>query len=344
MIRMTLVSVATLTLAVPALAEEVNLLAWCDHDDPALFAPFTEATGISVNVKSYELTGAAISILEQSRPGDWDVFMVDTADVRRLAEEGMFAPLDPATLPLGDLFPGALLDSHHVIDGVRYGIPEKFGFNTIAYDSRVLGKDGKISMRELFDAKLKGRVAVYDYYWPIILQLGQMHGIEPADFGIDDLATIRDDLFALKAQAKIVGDLVSTQTAVNAGDSDLVIGQAEWVAAVKHDLPYLNWTIQDEGGIWWSESLALFKDSTKPEAGLKLIQYLMSPEGQARLATASCYWGFPASAAATLDDTQKANLRFAEVDSMLAKARPFPPYDEVLDAAMVALWTEFLAR
>jgi spermidine/putrescine transport system substrate-binding protein len=339
-----LLATAALAFASPALAEEVNLLAWCDHDDPALLAPFTQATGIEVNVKVYELTGAAISILEQSQRGDWDVFMVDTADVRRLAKQGMFAPLDPATLPIADVFPGALLDGHHVMDGVRYAVPEKFGFNTVAYDSRVLGIDGAVALKDLFDPKLKGRVAVYDYYWPIILQLGQMRGIEPADFGLDDLPTIRDDLFALKAQASIVGDIVSTQTALNAGDSDVVIGQAEWVAAVKDELPHLNWTIQEEGGIWWSESLALFADSARKDAGLKLIQYLMSPEGQARLATAECYWGFPANSAATLDDTQKANLRFAEVDTFLANARPFPPYDEALDAAMIALWTEFLAQ
>jgi spermidine/putrescine transport system substrate-binding protein len=339
-----LLATAALTLAAPALAEEVNFLAWCDHDDPGLLEPFTEATGIDVNIKVYELTGAAISILEQSQPGDWDVFMVDTADVRRLAEEGMFAPLDPATLPMGDIFPGAMLDSHHVIDGVRYGVPEKFGFNTLAYDSRVLGADGTIALKDLFDPALTGRVAVYDYYWPIILQLGQMRGIAPADFGLDDLAVIRDDLFALKAQANIVGDIVSTQTAVNAGDSDVVLGQAEWVAAVRDELPHLNWTIQEEGGIWWSESLALFADSPRQEAGLALIQYLLSPEGQARLATAECYWGFPANSQAALDEAQKANLRFAEVNDFLANAQPFPPYDEALDAAMIALWTEFLAR
>jgi spermidine/putrescine transport system substrate-binding protein len=30
-------------------ADEINALVWCDHTDPLLLEPFTEATGITVN-------------------------------------------------------------------------------------------------------------------------------------------------------------------------------------------------------------------------------------------------------------------------------------------------------
>jgi len=329
----------------PAIAtEEINLLTWCDHTDRELLEPFEQANDVRVNVKVYELTGAAISLLEQSRPGDWDVFMVDTADVVRLAQQGILAPLDSDALPMGDLFEGARMDSHHVVDGVRYGVPEKFGFNTIAFDGRVMGQDGSVSMRDLYAPDLAGKVAVYDYYWPVILQIGQMNGIAPSEFSLEHLDVIREDLFALKDQAQIVGDIVATQTSLNTGDAVALIGAAEWVAAVKQDLPHLNWTIQDEGGVRWSQSLALFESSEKKDLGMKLIEYLMSPDGQARVATASCYWGFPANSQAALTEEQKAFMRFAETDAFLANAEPFPAYDAELDTAMIELWTEFLAR
>lgn len=325
-------------------ADEINLLTWCDHTDAALLEPFEQANDVRVNVKVYELTGSAISLLEQSRPGDWDVFMVDTADVVRLAQQGILAELDPATLPMDDLFAGARMDSHHVVDGKQYAVPEKFGFNTVAYDQRAVGGDGSLSLRDLYAPEFEGKVAVYDYYWPIILQVGQMNGIAPADFGLEHLDVIREDLFALKDQAQIVGDIVATQTSLNTGDTVALLGAAEWVAGVKQDLPHLNWTIQEEGGIRWSQSLALFETSEKKDLGLKLIQYLMSPEGQARVATASCYWGFPASSAAALTEEQKTFLRFDETETFLANAEPFPAYDPALDTAMTELWTEFLAH
>ncbi|GAB5471390.1 MAG: spermidine/putrescine ABC transporter substrate-binding protein [Rhodospirillales bacterium] len=339
---------AVLALGLPGLAQaadEVNLLAWCDHDDPSIYAPFEAETGIKVNVKVYELTGAAISILEQSDAGDWDVFIVDTADVLRMAEAGWLEPLDPADFPYDKLFEGAKTPHLHELDGTLYGVPEKFGFNTLAYDGRKVGADGReVSLDLLFDPAMKDRVAVYDYYLPIILTLGMRHGVKPADFDAETLAKVREDLFALKDNAKIVGDLIATQTALATGDVDLLIGAAEWVAPLQAEKPYLDWGTPVEGGLRWSQSVALFKDSEKKAAALNLAQYLMSPEGQARVALAPCYNAMPTNSAAALDAAQKASLRWAEIDAFLANTYDYGAVSPELDEEMVEVWTEFLAH
>ena len=69
-------------------ADSLNALVWCDHTDPALIEPFEQAHDVKVNLKEYEGTGAALSIVEQSQPGDWDVFVVDGVDVPRVVEAG----------------------------------------------------------------------------------------------------------------------------------------------------------------------------------------------------------------------------------------------------------------
>ena len=56
-------------------AEELNALVWCDHTDTALIKPFEDKYGVKVNLKEYEGTGTALAIIEQSRPGDWDIFV-----------------------------------------------------------------------------------------------------------------------------------------------------------------------------------------------------------------------------------------------------------------------------
>lgn len=48
-------------------AEELNALVWCDHTDPALIEPFEEANDVKVNLKDYEGTGTALSLIEQSQ-------------------------------------------------------------------------------------------------------------------------------------------------------------------------------------------------------------------------------------------------------------------------------------
>ena len=100
--RALLTTAAALVLA-PAGAQaqdELNALVWCDHTDPALVEPFEKANNVKVNLKEYEGTGAAISIIEQSRPGDWDVLVIDAVDVPRAIDMDILGemPADKAAL------------------------------------------------------------------------------------------------------------------------------------------------------------------------------------------------------------------------------------------------------
>jgi spermidine/putrescine transport system substrate-binding protein len=78
------------------------------------------------------------------------------------------------------------------------------------------------------------------------------------------------------------------------------------------------------------------------DAALKFIQYILSPEGQARLATSSCYWGMPANAKAALDDDQKKILRFDDQPGFLKRAQEYPAPSEDLDKKMQDLWTAMI--
>jgi len=325
-------------------AEELNFLTWCDHDDPNIIRPFEEKHGVKVNVKVYELTGAAISLLEQSRPGDWDVIVVDSADVVRMGEAGWLEPLNKSDFPYDDIFDGAETPHLHESGGNLYGVPEKFGFNTLAFDNRTVGTDGNLSLDVLFDPSMKGRVGVYDYYLPVIKTLGLRQGINPNDFDMGSLELVRDDLFALKDNTKLVGDIVATQTALAGGDVDVLIGVAEFVAPLQGEKPYLDWGTPKEGGLRWSQSVAIFKDSQKKDLALKFSQYLLSPEGQARVAMASCYNAMPVNSKTALTDEQKKSLRWDKIDEYLNNTYDYGSVDAELDEAMLELWTEFLAR
>ncbi|MDO9306994.1 MAG: extracellular solute-binding protein, partial [Mesorhizobium sp.] len=154
--------------ASPALSQELNALIWCDHADPALLQPFEEANGVKVNIKEFEGTGAGLALVEQSQPGDWDVMVIDSIDVPRGVEKGLFEPLPEDQLPFADLFPEVKMDASTVVDGKRYGITEKFGYNTIGFNNSKVDPADMQSMNSLLDAKYKGRIAIYDYYLPII--------------------------------------------------------------------------------------------------------------------------------------------------------------------------------
>ena len=338
-------SALALILASPAMAQEINALVWCDHTDPALLEPFTAATGITVNVKEYEGTAAGLAILEQSQPGDWDVMVIDGVDVGRAVDAGLLAEIPADALHTGDFFPEVVMAAQNGRDGKIYAVTEKFGYNTIAFDKTKVDPADMEDWASLTSGKYDGRIMIYDYYVPIMGLAAVGNGLATADLSVDTLASLKDPLLALKAAAAQVGDVVSSQTALATGEVDIIVGGGEWLTAVLlADNPNLDWTIPKQGAVRWAQSIAVLEASENKEAALQFVQYITSPEGQARLATSSCYWGMPANMKAgdVLTPEQKAVLRWDNQPEYLSRAQLYPVADAALDTAMQDLWTTVL--
>ena len=79
---------------------------------------------------------------------------------------------------------------------------------------------------------------------------------------------------------------------------------------------------------------------------LKFVQYIVSPEGQARLATSSCYWAMPANmkAGEHLTDAQKAALRWNDQAEYLKKTQLYPIPSAELDQKMQDAWTDMMQQ
>ena len=326
-------------------AEELNALVWCDHTDPELIRPFEEKHNVRVNLKEYEGTGTALAIIEQSQPGDWDIFVIDGVDVPRVAEAGLLAELPEDQLPLGDVFEQVQMRDVTMRDGKMYAIMEKFGYNVVSYNKSKIDPADMRDLNTLWSDKYKGRIAVYDYYIPLMDLVALKMGMKPSDISADKLPAMQEALFQLKENSVMVGEVVSSTTALATGEADILIGGGEWaVAVMQSENPDLDWVLPDQGGILWSQSLAIFEDSKRKDLALEFVKYIMSPEGQARLATSSCFWGMPANANAgeKLTAEQKQALRWDEQATFLKNSHRYFIPDADLDARMLDVWTEFL--
>ena len=265
----------------PAGAQEINALVWCDHADPALIEPFEKATGIKVNLKEYEGTGAGLSIIEQSQPGDWDVFVVDGIDVPRIVEKGLLAELPEDQLPIADIFPALLMDDQTKKDGKRYAVSEKFGYNSISFNNEKVDPADMNHIPIIWDDKYKGRIAVYDYYLPVMGLVAMGLGIKTAEIDEGDLPQIRDALFKMKAVSKLVGDVVASQTALATGEVDILVGGGEFVTAgLQKDNPAMDFVLPEEGGVRWSQAIGIFAASQRKDAALKFVQYISVPKAR----------------------------------------------------------------
>lgn len=346
MIRSLLAGVALVALTTAAQAEEeLNALVWCDHADTGLLEPFESANNVKVNVREYEGTGVALALLEQSQPGDWDVFVIDGIDVGRVVDRGLLAELPRDQLPIDDIFPAVRMEEQNGRDGKLYAMTEKFGYNTIAYNKDKVDAADMTDVGTLFSDKYAGRMAIYDYYLPVMGMVQIAKGGKTADMTAADVEAMQPDLFKLKENSAGVLGVVAAQTALATGEVDIVVGGGEWLTAVlSEEKPELDWVIPEAGAVRWTQSIGVFADSKKQDLALKFVQYILSPEGQARLATSSCYWAMPANAAAgnVLTAEQKAALRWDQQNDYLANTQLYPAPDEDLDIEMQDAWAEML--
>lgn len=326
-------------------ADELNALVWCDHTDPALIQPFEEKFGVKVNLKEYEGTGAALAIIEQSQPGDWDILVLDGVDVPRVVDTGLLAELPQDQMPLDDIFGAVQMRDMTFKDGKMYAIMEKFGYNVISYNKDKVDPADMRDLSMLWSDKYKGRIAVYDYYIPLMDLVALKMGVKPADITADILPEMKKELFKLKENSVMVGDVVASSTALAVGEADILIGGGEWaVSVLSAEQPELDWVLPDQGGMLWSQSIAVFESSEKKDLAVEFVKYIMSPEGQARLATSSCFWGMPANAKArdALTEQQRTALRWDEQEGFLANSHRYFIPDAELDGRMLDTWTEFL--
>ncbi|MCY3830108.1 MAG: spermidine/putrescine ABC transporter substrate-binding protein [Rhodospirillaceae bacterium] len=324
-------------------ADRLNVLVWCDHADSKLIKPFERAHNVKVNVKTYEGTGTALSILEQSSPGDWDAIVIDAPDVPRVADMGILDELPDNLAPWDDIFPRLRNASYTRINGKVYAIPEKFGYYGFCYNKDVVDvadvRRGDIG----WNKKYKGRIGVYDYYFPVLQMVGISMGLKPQDIKPSHLGDIRKRLLSMRPNVKMIGDIVSIQNALVTKSVDVVVGGAEFtVSNLMPTNPHLDWTISDRGGLIWNQGIGILSKSKRKDLARKFVQWILSPKGQGRLATSECFWAMPANRKAEISDKDKAILRWKEQDDYLARSEFSLLPDSDTDAEMLDIWTEFL--
>ncbi len=336
---------AGLTPSTGLAAESMSFLTWCDHVDSRLIGGYEEMTGITVNSKTYEGTGSALALKDQSSPGDWDLFCLDYQDNPMVANQGYLAELDDSRVPWGAIFPDIRDQPHAYTNGKLYGIPDKFGYYGVAYNKDKVDPDDARTAEIMWNPKYKNRIAVYDYYFPIIQLVGLSQGISPEQITVANLESkIREPLLKLKANTHVVGDIVTVLNALHGESVDMIIGGAEWSVALDMvENKSLDYAVFDEGALLWNESLGIFVDSKNYDACWKFIDWTLSPEGQRYLATSECFWACPVRKDTPLTEEEATILRWDQQVAILGNSHPSTIGAPDLDTAMLDLWQEFLA-
>lgn len=271
----------------------LTMLSWPGYTAPEVVGPFEQEHGVKIVSKEYTGGDNMLALLNSSPPGTFDLVLSDAEYVRMLREADAIETLDPGDYPLDDFWPEFQNFGGFWHDDKMYAIMTSFGFLGMTYNTEKLTREEMKSYKVMWDDKLKGKVGMYDWYLPPMLCLSLYNGNKPPyDISDEQFAKLRETLFSLKPQVAGIGAFAGAFSMLSQGEAWVMPGTGAWLTLLlKKDGVPVDDIVPEEGGLQWSEGLAIAKGTPKLELAKKFVQYMASPEGQVRVAIKPAYSG-----------------------------------------------------
>ncbi|MDR6288643.1 spermidine/putrescine transport system substrate-binding protein [Inquilinus ginsengisoli] len=269
----------SLSLAAPAMAEELHIYAWSSELPDEVVQDFAKATGIDATVDTFDSNESLIAKLEAGASG-YDIINPSQYAVQILVKKGLVEPLDHTRLPglanLSEVFRTLSYDS-----GNQYSLPYIWGTTGFAYNSDCV-TEPVTSWKALWDPKYKDRIYMLDNMLAAYIAALQINGYSATSANPDEIAKATRSLIE---QKPILGGYNSTNFAdlVSSGEACLVEAWSGNVIQAMADNPKVHYVLPDEGGTMWIDGYSVARNAPNRDAAYKFLDYLLQPEVAAKV-------------------------------------------------------------
>jgi spermidine/putrescine transport system substrate-binding protein len=233
----------------------------------------------------------------QAGAAGWDVFVPTNYTISTYRELGLIQPLDLAKLPHYDaaaqeqrfIEPG-------VIAGQTWGVPKDWGTTGFLYNTNEL-KQPLTSWKEFWDTAMgeaSGRAMVHDYQLTTIGNALKYYGYS---FNSNDPAELaKAEELLLKAKPHLFGINSDYQPSIRNGDAWMSVAWTGDAIQLARDMPEIKYVLGKEGGEIWCEFYAIPKEAENLAGAYALIDFLLTPEVNAKEIQAHGYPGIDSRA------------------------------------------------
>ena len=306
-----------------AAATELKMLAWYGHGEPDMVAEFEAMNNVKFVPKYYAGGDNMLALIAQSPPGTYDIILSDAEFVQQLNMAGYIEELEAADYPFDDMlhedftkFPG------HWNGDKLHSMILRGGHLGVSYNKNAITAEEAESYACFWKPEIKGKVGHFDWHLP---SLGMISLYEGNGAGLWDLdgekwKAVQDTTMSLRPQIGGYFDYGGTFNSLKNGEMQAMCGIGDWITGVlEKDGAPVGSVIPKEGGIQWTESYCIGKDSDKADIVKKFINYMLSPAGQVKSAQMAAYPGFAvtkAGRAALIEADPKEAERSHQVEGM----------------------------
>jgi len=275
----------------PEPKRELNLLVWVGYEERAMIEPFEKKFNVKVNHKTFVGGDQMFALFTQSK-GTYDVVVVDPEYIEKLYAAGRLAELNRGDYNFNDYFEPFQKFPLSWINGKLYAVLVRFGSNGLVYNKKYLTEKDVKSYKILWDKKVKGKIGIWDWYLPSMGVLSRAMGNgEPYKISDKQFSALKKRLMELRPQVAAIHPKPPEMLAALANEQTWIVpAGGEWVAAIlQQQGKPIDWTVPDEGGVMWVETLVIANDAPHPEIAKMYIQWMQTPEAQALLTQREAY-------------------------------------------------------
>lgn len=270
---------------------ELTMLAWYGHAEPDIVAEFEAENNVKFKPKYYTGGDNMLGLISQSPPGTFDLILSDAEYVQQLNAAGYIEKLDPADYSFNDFFPEFQHFPGHWVGDDLYSVITRFGFLGVAYNTDAITEKEASTYNVYWDQKLKGKVGHFDWHLPNLGQISLLNG-NASPYDIDEAAWtgVQDKIMTLRSQIGGFFDYGGTFSSLQNGQVLAMAGIGDWITGtLERNGAKVRSVIPEEGGLQFTESFSIGKDTSKGELAKKWIQYITSPKGQVKSANMAAY-------------------------------------------------------
>ena len=293
---------AVLGAAVPALrprqawgqgsiGDRVVLATWPNYHDPANFDAFTEATGAAVDVNVFCSNEEMLAKLQAGGSG-WDVFVPTNYTITTYVGENLIEPLDAARMPN---FDPAAFDQRFagpgIVDGTLYAVSKNWGTTGYAVNISKNNDVTPTTWKEFWDMTMdsfSGRTMVHDYQLTTIGNALKYFGYSFNSVDPKELADAEKLLLDAKPHLFAINS--DYQPSMRSGDAWMTMCWTGDGKQMNRDMPEIVYVLGKEGGELWSDFYAIPKGAPHLDAAYALIDFLLTPDVNAKEAA---FHGYP---------------------------------------------------
>ncbi len=268
---------------------------YIDQDDDGsspTIDDFEDETGIDVTYSeaiqdNTSFFGTVQPQLQAGQDTGHDIIVMTDWMIGNMIALGYLAPLDVARdIPNFDANAADKYKERSYDPGNRYSVPYQSGITGIGYNPALVDEE-ITSLDQLFDPELIqkycGQIGMFSEMRDVLSLALLYNGVTPEEATIEEVEAAQE---VLLEQAECVRGYYGNEYADDFANGSLAITMA-WsgdVFQLQLDNPDLQFVVPDEGGILWTDNMAIPKGAAHPNDALAMMNYLYEPEVAAQVA------------------------------------------------------------